>query len=366
MLITFIVTVAILAVLYLLIYICHKKIAKPNYEFSTEAIKSLRVFVHILFGISFSVIAAEIIICFFFFFRTALWVIFGIFLFFAILELAMLCDIYINYEAINGDEVYIHRFFRIKKIKVNDIRRIGNIGSLLMGFYGKYDKCLFLVDLNTKGVSELIGLINERKSDKSDESLENKHKFTNKKIKGASGDKFKKIFIVCTCFMILGIAFMLPLLGILGEEQNYDELIPITGKLEYYRETTGSGYIAIGFYDMPTEYRLCSIYLDEFDYSFFDKVKAGDSVTILVDNSKDREFSLRDVSKKQWNDFYYLEAYGKEYFTYEDYIRGRDRNNKVGFIFVVVGTAAFVAATVTLISAYFVCKKRKKEEDIVI
>ncbi|MDE6442656.1 MAG: hypothetical protein K2L12_07910 [Clostridia bacterium] len=459
MLITFIVTVAILAVLYLLINICNKKIDKPNYDFSTGAPKSLLIFAHTVFGAAIFVVALEIVIYFLWKDKTALWAIFGIFLTFAILALIILYGLYFTYEAISGDEVYIHKFFTIKKVKVSDIRSVNNIGTSGFGFYDKNNKCLFRADSFTLGINELIRLINERKSAGSnedfqedafaeekviltklgreyresynkrkkkfiinfsavstvillavvlllffigtdtativgigllgafalafnlfvflsnmkkelntdDESLGNKYKFTNKRVKGASRNKFKQICILCVCYMILGVALTLPMLGIIGEHPNYDEFTPITGKIEYYREHTGrNSYIAIGFYDIPTEYRLSSIFLDELDYSFFDEVKVDDTVTILTGNDKNHEFSLRGVSKKQWNDFYYLATDGKEYFTYEDYVKSHEHNDKVGFILVGIGIAAFVASAVTLTSAYFVCKKREKEEDIVI
>ena len=166
--------------------------------------------------------------------------------------------------------------------------------------------------------------------------------------------------------MFLGATLLLPLLTIFAEGEDYYALMPITGKLEYYREQNGKNkYIAIGLYDVPTEYRLSSIYLDEFDYSFFDEVEAGDTITIFIDNSKDHEITL-GVPRKLYNYFYYLAADGKEYFTYEDYIKSHERNDNVAWIIVGVGITIFVVATVALIIGYLVCKKRKKEEDIEI
>ena len=200
-----------------------------------------------------------------------------------------------------------------------------------------------------------------------DVSLGNKHKFENKKVKGASKYKFKRITAVCISGMFLGIVLLLPLLLISGEKQDYDDFTQITGKLEYYRKHTGrNSYIALGFYDMETEYRLSSIYLNEFDYSFFVEVKKGDTVTVLIDNDKDREFSLRGIDRKRWNHFYYLAADGNEYFTYNDYVISRERNDRIGFIISMVGIAIFAASSVALVSAYFVCKKNEKAEDIVI
>ncbi|MDE7107848.1 MAG: hypothetical protein K2O39_05940 [Clostridiales bacterium] len=402
-------------------------------------------------------IASEIIGYFTWNDQTSLWAIYGIFLSFAIICILMLCDLYFDYEAIKGDEVYVRRFFKIKIINVNDICRINN-GPLYIGFYDEYNKRLFLADAMTNGITVLIGFINERKSNaetetqketrvqeeavlaqlgreyrasykerrkkflrnfsvfsilflpallllmyfigsstaqiivigilyafalmislfaclnnmktdlsKDDVWLGDKYKFTNKKVKGASKHKFMMICIVSICFMFIGGLSMLPLLSVFGEEPNYDEYTPVTGCIEYCREQTGKyRYIAIGFYDMPTEYRLDSIYLDEFDYSFFKEVKVGDKVTIYVDNDKDSEFSIRGVSKNQWNSFYYLSTSRKEYFTYDDYIKSNEHNDMVTCVIAGLGITTFVAAAVTIPVAYFVCKRRATDEDIVI
>lgn len=457
MLITFIGTTAILAVLYLLINIGNKKIKRSDYDFSTGTIKPLLIFAHTVFCISFLFIASGIISYFTWNDQISLWMVYGIFLTFAVLCLIMLCDLYFDYEAIKGDEVYVRRLFKIKLFNVNDICRISN-GSLFIGFYDKYNKRLFLADAMTNGIGALIGLINERKSDgeselqkearvqeqavlaqlgreykasypvrrkkflrnfsvfsilflpallllmyfigsytaqiifigvlyafalvislliclnnmktelsKDDVWLGDKYKFTNKKVKGANKHKFKMICIFCACFMFLGATLMLAFLPVLSDEPNYDNYTPVTGRIEYCREQTGKyRYIAIGFYDMPTEYRLDSIYLDEFDYSFFKEVKIGDKVTIYVDNDKDREFSIRGVSKKQWNSFYYLSTNRKEYFTYDDYVKSREHNSMVECIIAGVGITMFVAAAATIPISYFVCKQRATDEEIEI
>ena len=458
MLITFIVTAAVLAGIYLVINVFKKKAVGPDYDFKTGAQKSILIFAHMLSVVSFSVIASEAVICLLWENKLALWGLFGVFLLCAILALVLICGLYFTYEAISGDVVYVHRFFKIKKIKISDIRRIENIG-LITVFCDKNNKCLFLVDSITPGLAEFVRRIGEKKSDEpsgesqaealaeeeavlaemgrryresynrrkkkfiiafsvvgtavlsalllifffleastgfiaimgllgalalavnnfsmlsgmkkelglNDVSLGNKHKFENKKVKGASKYKFKRITAVCISGMFLGIVLLLPLLLISGEKQDYDDFTQITGKLEYYREHTGrNSYIALGFYDMETEYRLSSRYLNEFDYSFFDEVKKGDTVTVLIDNDKNREFSLRGIDRKRWNHFYYLAADGNEYFTYNDYVISRERNDRIGFIISMVGIAIFAASSVALVSAYFVCKKNEKAEDIVI
>lgn len=456
MLITFSVTAAVLAVLYLAIIIGNKKAVRSNYDFSTGVTKALCVVVHAIFCVSFSVIAAEIILCFFWNDKTALWGMYGLFLFFAVIGLLGLFDVYFDYEAICGNVVYVHRFFRVKKICVDDIRRIDWRGSLVW-FYGKGDKSLFFAD-SLSGIRQLARMIDERKSDEAkkareesaaeediilakigreyrasykkrkkktvisffiggaaflaaivsllvfvragaaytvvlgllsagvlticffivlsgmkkelygdDVSLGNKHKYDNKKVKGASKNKFTAICVVCGVFMFFGAVLTLPLWLTLGEEPNYDEYTHVTGTLEYCREKGGRyRHIAIGLYGVPTEYRLDSIYLDEFDYSFFREAKVGDTVTIYIDNGEDRESYSRDSDRKVFNHFYYLATDDKEYFTYDDYVKSRERNDLVGFVIGGVGVALFVASAVAIPISYCVCKKRRRGEEIEI
>ena len=455
MLITFIVTAMILPVLYILINLYNKKAERSNYEFSTGASKSLFIFSHALFCVPYLVIATDIILYFFVKDQTTLWCIYGIFLFFAIFGLFFLYTLYFTYEAISGDKVYVHRYFKVKIFNVNDIRRI-SFSKLIVGFYGIHNKCLFLADGMTKGIKEFINLIDERKSSSIDEeaviaeenavlkklgreykasynerrkkfirnfpvlsivfwsaimalmfftsantyyivapglllavvlalvfftalstmkkelseddlTLGNRHKFKNKKVKGASKNTFIAVCACSICLMFLGALLLLPLMTIYHERPNYGEFTPVTGKLEYYRENNGkSSYIAIGLYDIPTEYRLYSTYLDELNYTFFDEVKVGDTITILIDNDEDREFSIRGVSKNKWNNFYYLAVGSKEYFTYEAYINSLENSNRRLWIIVGVGITMLVASAAGLIIGYFVCKKRRQEEDIVI
>lgn len=457
MLTTFITTTAILAVLYVVLHICIKTIHKPTYDFSTKSSKSMLIFGHTAFCVPFFVIALEIILYFYCDNKTALWVVFGTALLFAILGLLLLCELYFSYEAITGDVVYVHRFFTTKKINIIDIQDIKS-DAKTVDFYGKGNKRLFNVYPSTDGIQELIYLINTRKLDspnydfneneqvektailtalgreyrasyktrkkkciiffcvtiavilsviiafsiladkyisisislgvlftlallfclftflysmkkelnQDDFSLGSKNRFSHKKVKGASKHNFPKILMLCISGMLCGTALMLSLLGVSKEPTNYDEYTPITGTLEYHREQKygKNPYIAIGLNDIPTEYRLYSLYLDEFDYSFFDEVEVGDSVTIYIDNSKDRNFTLSGVNKKQYNGFYYLSTNGKEYFAYEDYIKSHERNNADGWIMAYFGIAITSASVVALIISIFIYNKRRKEETI--
>ena len=464
MLITFIVTAAVLAVLYLLTNVFYKKSDRSQYDYVTAPSKPYLILVHTVFGVGMSILALDIVLYFFWNDVTGLWCIYGMALLLAFIGLLMFCGLCFTYEAIKGNYVYVRRLFTTKIIKVCDIRNVEIVVRAGLAFYDRYNKVLFYADSATQGIYVLIGLINERKADivkedpeqeeiyseegkalllemgqeyranynkhrkkfilisltvgmtivvilgiifalvsddvntavflgvlcalaviifvvavsiakgrelsKDDFSLGEVHKYDNKKVKGASKDKFKKMRIYCLPVIILGaiVAVIMTVVWALGpKEYSYDEYAPLTGKIEYCREQPGRyNYIAIGLEDVPTEYRLTSIFLRELDYSFFNEVKAGDTVTIYVDTSDDRSFSMRGVSKKKFNSFYYLEANGKEYFTYEDFVTSHKRNDAIGVMIAAIGIAAGVASAAALIITYVICKKREKYEEIEI
>ncbi|MCH5162828.1 MAG: hypothetical protein J1G38_05000 [Clostridiales bacterium] len=222
---------------------------------------------------------------------------------------------------------------------------------------------VFAIALNL--LVTLAGLKKELNWD--DFALGEKYKFTDKRVKGASKNKFIATLVLCITLMLLGAVFMLGLIGISAERKNFDELTPITGQLEYCREQYGKyAYVAIGFYNIPTEYRLSSTYLDEFDYSFLKEVKVGDTITIYIDSSADSEFSLSGVKKKKWNNFYYLATEEKEYFSYEDYIKSEEYYEYVCYVIVGLGAALLAGSTAAIIITFIVYKKRAKREDVEI
>ena len=460
--VTAIVTMVAIAVLYALLNIFYKKADRSDYDFVTGPPKGFVIFGHTFFGVSFAAFVADIILYFFWKNAVGLWCIYGIALLFSLLALLLIFSLYFTFEAIKGDEVHARRFFKTKIIKVSDIRNINNLGMMTV-FSDRYGNALFYADSPTKGLYDLIRMINERRAALGDDANETKlyseegeallikmgqeyrasygerrkkfvlkfvliavgaliaivlslyflnpraldevvmigvmgafalalcgfsflttmknelkrddltlgnaYKFKNKRIKGASKDKFKKTRLVCLPLLIAGVivgGIAAAVWATSDKEYSYDEYKAVTGTVEYCREQSSmkNSYIAIGLKDNPTEYRLDSIFVYEFDYSFFDEVKAGDTITIYIDTGEDHTFSMKGVSKKRFNSFYYLEANGKEYFSYDDFVKSHERNDRIGDAIIVVGLAACAAAAIVLIATYFVCKKREKVEDI--
>lgn len=83
-----------------------------------------------------------------------MWVTFGIGVFFGILDMMLFYDLLLDYEAAKGDYLYISRFFKVKEIYVYDIVKIIYIRQMIK-FYNKEGKCLFFMDINSLGVSDI-------------------------------------------------------------------------------------------------------------------------------------------------------------------------------------------------------------------
>ncbi|MCH5163933.1 MAG: hypothetical protein J1F36_02830 [Clostridiales bacterium] len=163
MLIIFITTALILLTAYLLMIIFYKNSDKKIiYEFSTGPAKLFVVLSNIFFWLSFIIISLEIVIYFFTRNEFALWIVYGIFAFVAILGLLMLYDNLFNYEAIKSNDLYVHRFFTTKTISISEIRQV-DIEGLGLVFLDKDGNKLMGISIETPGIDTFLSLINERK-----------------------------------------------------------------------------------------------------------------------------------------------------------------------------------------------------------
>lgn len=187
-----------------------------------------------------------------------------------------------------------------------------------------------------------------------------------KKVQETYMQKFKKIRNNCLGGLIAGLViFAITLIGtITSTPVSRNELTPISGEFEYYRHQSSGGlythksYIAIGIKGHKTEYHLSSIEKDEFDYSFLEEVNVGDIITLYIDKSDDRELSVKGVDKEKWNYFYTLKAGNKEYFSYDDYLKGYNDNKNLGIGVMYFGLTIMVSAPIVILISYFVCKKK--------
>lgn len=99
-----------------------------------------------------------------------MWVLFGCGAFFGIIVSILFYDLLLDFEAIKGDYLYVHRFFKKKVINIYDIEKVVFNGGSIVNFYNKDSKSLFIIDSSTKGFDIILQYIVE-KTNKSEENL---------------------------------------------------------------------------------------------------------------------------------------------------------------------------------------------------
>lgn len=100
------------------------------------------------------------IILFVFNVKQASWVVFGFATFFGLMTTLMFIDLFLDYEAIDNDYLYVHRFLKTKKINIYEIKYVVSSGFILF-FYDKNGKFLFILDAGTKGCYMLLDMIKD-------------------------------------------------------------------------------------------------------------------------------------------------------------------------------------------------------------
>ena len=186
----------------------------------------------------------------------------------------------------------------------------------------------------------------------------------NNKVKG-SCKYFLKI-VTCWSLAFFSLGFIMSLIFIpisLSSPKSYEDMIYIEGRLQhgYYIEDE---YIAISIDDINRQYRLSSIYVKYFDYTFFDDVKIGDKVSLYIE---DREHNGKYEGEKiKISYLYYLKANDTVYFNYEDMVNGWIRNNNIGKVSSYVFGGISIASILVIGISYLVYLKKRKSESISI
>ncbi len=471
MVLTIVITAVVFITIYILIQVGSKKLDKTQFDFATGATKAMLAVVHVAFFIGLFPLILGLLLYFTEEEDVGVWVSYGFSVFITLFALLSLYDLLYDYEAIQGDTIISHRFFKTISIKINDVKSVGFNGAYGLSLKDKDEKTLLKIAPNTPKLVQFFALITQRnggrifnindvlgimgeplaKNDNpfdhetmtltrlgrdyrkdfkkhlrnfsifygailgifsilpsvglallgehliivgllvvplliilvfsyikirknmikelehDDVWLGNKYKFKNKFVKGANKNHFKGIKLNCLIWLVGGCAIggiTWPIVAT-TKEVPLSELHTVTGPLLYNREQYGkSSYFAVGLSNLETEYRLSSIDEDEFDYSFIEEVEVGDEIILLIDDSEDLDFSMSDVEKTQWNYFYGLSANGKDYFTYDDYLKAFHDNARAGFTIAYISLGSALLSATVLIASYVIYKKKEKEENI--
>ena len=151
--------------------------------------------------------------------------------------------------------------------------------------------------------------------------------------KGHAKKKFKDTIKVSSVwgifFFIIGIICLIATINF--KTTDYNTLKTVEGTLESYYKNTYSknNYIAFKIKESDYEYRIGSIYVDEFDASFFSENNEGYKVKFLIDEKVHQGKNTKTKEDCNYVYIYYMKCNNYEYFGYDDMLKGEIDNINV-------------------------------------
>ncbi len=251
-----------------------------------------------------------------------------------------------EFEAIKGDTIYIRRFIKIKEYKLSELSSFA-MAPLGIVLIFKDGRRTYIASF-TKGLDRFMVLIEER----SDEAIP--FDLPNPVIKKRMGSKFTAFLIAGGFLLVAGICTI----GVFSEPYKEEDLVLVQGKVEYVRHFR-NGY-GIGIEDSSTEYLISTISSRNVTGSLTKEVKAGDFVTMKVENDV-RGMSNKYGGRLYTDDVCAFSTETKTFLTYEGYVNAFNINrNYAVAIFIVSSSASVISFVVGGVIA--VKDKRKKQQ----
>lgn len=231
-----------------------------------------------------------------------------------------------------------------------------------------FEKSIFATIFLVLSIAIFLGIkyyINKQKKELEfdDEELGINHILSDNKVKGYGIRKRKNTLLSGILISSLCLTLGIIALTIVHNTSLIDksELTSQTYHFEYVRSE--KNYIAFGFYEKDTEYRIPSYCTKYFNKSFYTSINDNDEVTILIDKSDDISMNKKNVNKHYYNDLYGITAKEVNYFTYEDYCKGFNHDNNIGkvisYVFISIGSLAIIY---TIINVIYINKNIKYED----
>ena len=186
--------------------------------------------------------------------------------------------------------------------------------------------------------------------------------------KGHAKKKFKDTIKVSSVwgifFFIIGIICLIAIINF--KPTDYNTLKTVEGTLESYYKNTYSknNYIAFKIKESDYEYRIGSIYVDEFDASFFSENNEGCKVKFLIDEKVHQGKNTKTKEDCNYVYIYYMKCNNYEYFGYDDMLKGEIDNinvAKYACYFSFTGITIIIGINVV---SYLNYKNNKKKEVI--
>ncbi len=201
-----------------------------------------------------------------------------------------------------------------------------------------------------------------------DRQLGYRHRFENKKVKGAAKHSFIVSLVFACMFgitsLLMGLIIGIPSLSSSPVKQ--ENLVMVSGEFEYMRRIPNSRYgdnYAIGLKNDSTEYRISSMDYEFFDKNFKNEVVTGTIVSIYINSNRD-PISINYEGRTSWTYAYIVKTDSKEYLSYDGYLKAFNNNKQVGVNgFIVCASILGLSILATGIS-FIVYKTRSKKETI--
>ncbi|MCH5172367.1 MAG: hypothetical protein J1F31_06040 [Erysipelotrichales bacterium] len=196
---------------------------------------------------------------------------------------------------------------------------------------------------------------------KDDKFLGLKYRFRFKNIKGEHKNIIHKITNYCVLGIIVTGVFASFTAMFRNTPYDYEDLTTITYEMKSFEKKENRNRFSITF-NNNIEYDLPAFNVKNFDYSFIDEVEEGDLVTLLIKESNYKVHIGKD-DIYTYTYFYGVNANGKDYFTYDDYIKGFN-DFYVGDDMLYYELGVSIALGLIILVSYIVFKSKEKNETV--
>lgn len=200
-----------------------------------------------------------------------------------------------------------------------------------------------------------------------DRQLGYRHRFENKKVKGAAKHSFI-VSLIFTCMfgissLLMGLIMGIPSLSSSPVKQ--ENLVMVSGEFEYMRRIPKKydDDYAIGLKDNTTEYRISNMDYKFFDESFDNEIPVGTLISVYIDSNRD-PISINYEGRTSWTYTYIVKTDSKEYLSYDGYLKAFNNNKQVGVNGFIVCVSILGLSILATGISFVVYKTRSKKETI--
>lgn len=175
--------------------------------------------------------------------------------------------------------------------------------------------------------------------------------------------KIIRTFLICGVIIIGIYGVSNSSSGVLIEQVQKDTLVEVKGKVSYIERYAYHPYIGLEG-NTANEYTTPYDFSYYFDESIYDEVKAGDEITMLIEDTAYKASYIYSDSAAYSYDIYAVEVNGKSYLSYENYARYVAYQNICGKIIFGITSVVVVGGIVAICVLGNESKKKVEQETV--